>query len=77
MLYKDTLLRPFFDSLAPEETSTQDPFRASEMERAKMQYWTDEDEDRERKREVIIGLWCKVMVSLITKRTPEVSFQMA
>jgi SIT4-associating protein SAP185/190 len=80
MLYKETLLRPFFDAIMPDtashtsvaEDDAETIFRRTEKERAKLQYWSDEDEERERKREVIVGLWCKVMVSLISKRTTEV-----
>lgn len=69
-----------------QDASTDDPevlarrrrelFKQTEMQRARQEFWSEEDEERERKREVIKGLWSKVIVSLITKRTTEVSLSM-
>jgi SIT4-associating protein SAP185/190 len=73
--YTRTLLVPFFEAVVPASPPAEDAqsiFRRTEIERAKMHYWTTEDEERERKRDVIIGLWCKVMLSLMSKRAPEV-----
>lgn len=76
MMHKEALLRPFIDSVLPAvekvDESRKAQFRRSEMERARIEFWTEEDEERDRKKEVIIGLWSKVLASLLTKRTTEV-----
>lgn len=74
MGHKDTLLEPFWDAVIPpldehEATSA----LGREKERAHLAFWTDEDEERERKREVTRGLWMRVNASLLQKRSTEVS----
>lgn len=73
MNHKETLLRPFWDTVLPPV----DPKREhsthvrTERERALLQFWTDADEERERKSEVIRGMWMRVNASLLQKRTTE------
>jgi SIT4-associating protein SAP185/190 len=47
--------------------------RERERDRARDEFWSDADEERDRKREIIRGMWVKVNGALITKRTTEVS----
>lgn len=74
---KETLLRPFWDAVIPpipdDDDSPESLYESSELYRARVEYGTDEDDERDRKREVIRGLWVKVNGSLLTKRTHEVS----
>lgn len=76
---KETLLRPFWDAVVPplrsrpKEPTAEDLFEEGEVYRARTEFGTDEDDERDRKREVIRGLWVKVNGGLITKRTTEVS----
>ena len=81
MAHKDTLLRPFWDAVLPvQEVSTPSTVDSSRMsrqeqserERARDEFWSEKDEERERKREVIRGLWTRVNGALISKRTTEV-----
>lgn len=72
--HKDTLLTPFWDAVIPplDDKNVVDPALAREKARAHTAFWTDEDEERERKREVIRGMWMRVNASLLQKRTTEV-----
>jgi SIT4-associating protein SAP185/190 len=47
--------------------------RERARDRARDEFWSDADEERDRKREIIRGMWVKVNGALITKRTTEVS----
>lgn len=78
---KDTLLRPFWDAVIPpvhtgaEEEEANTPralYEVSEAYRARVEFGTDEDDERDRKREIIRGLWVKVNGNLIAKRSHEV-----
>ncbi|TXT15631.1 hypothetical protein VHUM_00134 [Vanrija humicola] len=74
MSHKEHLLRPFWDAvLAPSDPNGAPVSHAlkAERDRAASQFWTDEDEERERKREVIRGLWMRVNASFLQKRTTE------
>jgi SIT4-associating protein SAP185/190 len=74
MNHKDTLLRPFWDQVVlPLEAHPRPIRERTERERARLAYWTEDDEERERKREVIRGMWMRVNASLLQKRTTEVS----
>lgn len=79
---KDTLLRPFWDTVIPpvptgddevEANSAKSLYETSEGYRARVEYGSDDDDERDRKREIIRGLWVKVNGNLLTKRTHEVS----
>lgn len=73
MNHKDTLLRPFWDQVVlPLDPSPRSARERTERDRARLAYWTEEDEERERKREVIRGMWMRVNASLLQKRTTEV-----
>lgn len=48
-------------------------YEGSELYRARVEYGTDEDDERDRKREMIKGLWVKVNGNLLAKRTHEVN----
>jgi SIT4-associating protein SAP185/190 len=50
-------------------------YEVSEAYRARVEFGSDEDDERDRKREIIRGLWVKVNGNLITKRTHEVSLR--
>lgn len=71
MNHKDTLLEPFWDAVLPPVEKKRDVALLRERERARVVFWTDEDEERDRKREVIRGLWMRVNASLLQKRTTE------
>ena len=81
MAHKDNLLRPFWDAvlstLDPNPPSTDQAisdFRhdQSEKDRARDEFWSDEDEERHRKREMIRGLWTRVNGALLKKRSQDV-----
>jgi len=74
MSHKDTLLKPFWDTVLPDVPS---PTYDSERERARDEFWTDDDEERDRKREIIRGMWTRVNGALMHKRTHEVRFGIA
>lgn len=75
MNHKDTLLRPFWDQVVlPLDAHPRSARERTERERARLAYWTEDDEERERKREVIRGMWMRVNASLLQKRTTEVSW---
>ncbi|WWC90494.1 uncharacterized protein L201_005430 [Kwoniella dendrophila CBS 6074] len=78
------LLGPFWDAVLPplsSRTINGDPSLASsliisrqqagERERARNEFWDEKDEEREKKREMIRGMWMRVNGALMTKRTPE------
>ena len=69
MSHKDTLLKPFWDAVLPDVPS---PAYESEKERARDEFWSDADEERDRKREIIRGMWTRVNGALMHKRTHEV-----
>jgi SIT4-associating protein SAP185/190 len=50
-------------------------YEQSERDRARDEFWSEEDEERDRRREVIRGLWMRVNATLLTKRTSEVRFR--
>lgn len=70
---KDTLLQPFWDAVLPPDgrPSTPSPSH-SDRERARDEFWSELDEERDRKREVIRGMWTRVNGALMQKRTHEV-----
>ncbi|KAK8854680.1 hypothetical protein IAR55_003419 [Kwoniella newhampshirensis] len=75
------LLTPFWDAVLPPldpttpttETSstTLSRHEAGERERARHEFWSDADEERDRRREMIRGMWMRVNGTLMTKRTTE------
>ncbi|WWD19174.1 hypothetical protein CI109_103632 [Kwoniella shandongensis] len=77
----EQLLTPFWDAVLPPldpttpttETSstTLSRHEAGERERARNEFWSDEDEERDRRREMIRGMWMRVNGTLMTKRTTE------
>ncbi|WVO14470.1 hypothetical protein L204_102105 [Cryptococcus depauperatus] len=82
----DTLLTPFWDavlpSMEPMTPTTEGPSslasstvlsqqEASERERARNEFWSEKDEERDRKIEIIRALWMRVNSSLLMKRGPE------
>ncbi len=72
MASKEALLTPFWDAVlppVPEEVPSHD---RSEQDRARDEFWSEEDEERDRKREVIRGMWVRVNGTLMAKRTTEV-----
>jgi SIT4-associating protein SAP185/190 len=69
MSHKDTLLTPFWDAVLPDVPSR---VYESEKEQARDEFWSDADEERDRKREIIRGLWTRVNGALMQKRTHEV-----
>ncbi|GMK57546.1 hypothetical protein CspeluHIS016_0403800 [Cutaneotrichosporon spelunceum] len=71
MSHKSTLLEPFWESVLPPAEKKSDVVLERERERARIMFWTDDDEERDRKREVIRGLWMRVNASLLQKRTTE------
>ncbi|BEJ17191.1 hypothetical protein CspHIS471_0605920 [Cutaneotrichosporon sp. HIS471] len=71
MSHKSTLLEPFWEAVLPPVEKKRDVALQRERERARLIFWTNDDEDRERKREVIRGLWMRVNASLLQKRTTE------
>lgn len=79
----DTLLTPFWDAVLPpieaitpttEGTSSlassvaMSRQEAGERERARNEFWSEQDEERDRRREVIRGLWMRVNGVLLAKR---------
>ncbi|WVQ95068.1 hypothetical protein IAU59_002160 [Kwoniella sp. CBS 9459] len=83
--HADHLLGPFWDAVLPpinsdSPTSSEGIMarsmimsrqEAGERERARNEFWSDKDEERDRRREVIRGMWMRVNGALMTKRTPE------
>ncbi|KAK6910784.1 hypothetical protein I203_104816 [Kwoniella mangroviensis CBS 8507] len=80
----DYLLLPFWDAVLPPldasspngESSLASSMilsrqQAGERERARNEFWNEKDEERDRRREVIRGMWMRVNGVLMTKRTPE------
>nr|XP_018261596.1 uncharacterized protein I303_06036 [Kwoniella dejecticola CBS 10117]OBR83754.1 hypothetical protein I303_06036 [Kwoniella dejecticola CBS 10117] len=78
------LLAPFWDAVLPsmdDATSNGEPDlsssaiisrqQAGERERARNEFWSEKDEERDRKREVIRGMWARVNGTLMAKRAPE------
>lgn len=78
-----TLLTPFWDAVLPpigavtpttEGTSSlassvvMSRQEAGERERARNEFWSEQDEERDRRREVIRGLWMRVNGVLLAKR---------
>lgn len=77
MNHKETLLKSFWDAVVPPlDPKKERPLRErTERARAKLLFWTDEDEERDRKREVIRGMWMRVNASILQKRTTEVGVE--
>lgn len=82
MTHKENLLRPFWDAVlstvdpdppSTDEEMSQSRHEQSEKDRARDEFWSEEDEERHRKRETIRGLWTRVNGSLLQKRPQEVS----
>ena len=71
MASRDALLTPFWDAVLPDKAAEEFNDR-SERERARDEFWSDNDEERDRKREVIRGMWVRVNGTLMAKRTTEV-----
>ncbi len=79
MQHKENLLRPFWEAVLPpldppsstlEELAASRP-EQSERDRARDEFWSEKDEERERKREMIRGMWVRVNAAFM-KRTAEV-----
>lgn len=83
----NTLLTPFWDAVLPpigavtpttEGTSSlassvvMSRQEAGERERARNEFWSEQDEERDRRREVIRGLWMRVNGVLLAKRGSDV-----
>ncbi len=73
MASKDALLTPFWDAVLPANLTEDSRQDRSERERARDEFWSEEDEERDRKREVIRGMWVRVNGMFMAKRTIEVS----
>ncbi|RXK35273.1 hypothetical protein M231_07471 [Tremella mesenterica] len=78
MNHKESLLIPFWDAILPpiepSTPSTESTFsrhEQNERERARDALWSEEDEDRDRKREMIRGMWVRVNGALLAKRATE------
>ena len=71
MASRDALLTPFWDAVLPDRTADESHDRG-ERERARDEFWSDKDEERDRKREVIRGMWVRVNGTFMAKRTTEV-----
>jgi SIT4-associating protein SAP185/190 len=80
MSNKDALLIPFWNAVLPPiaggsaaqaHSESTAAWEKHERERAHQLFWTEEDEERERKREIVRGLWMRVNNSLLQKRTTE------
>ncbi|OCF31525.1 SIT4-associating protein/190 [Kwoniella heveanensis BCC8398] len=83
--HADHLLTPFWDAVLPPidpnsptnaegimaSSMTMSRQEAGERERARNEFWSDKDEERDRRREIIRGMWMRVNGALMTKRTPE------
>ncbi|WVQ72127.1 hypothetical protein IAR50_001672 [Cryptococcus sp. DSM 104548] len=73
----DTLLTPFWDAVLPPiepSTPTSEGFsrrEAGERDRVRNEFWSEKDEERDRRREIIRGLWMRVNAALLIKRGPE------
>jgi hypothetical protein len=74
---------PFWDAILPplpsvtdksEQETVKDRHEQGEKERARDEFWSAEDEERERKREIIRGMWVRVNGHLMLKRPTEVSW---
>ena len=73
MSHKDRLLRPFWEAvLPPVNEEPQSRHEQGERERARDEFWSDEDEERHRQRETIRGFWTRINASLLLKRPQEV-----
>lgn len=85
MTHKNHLLRPFWDAVlgdpdsssalsaqATDEEMSHSRHEQTEKDRARDEFWSDEDEERHRQREVIRGYWTRVNGSLLQKRPQEV-----
>lgn len=73
MSHKDRLLRPFWEAvLPPVSEEPQSRHEQGERERARDEFWSDEDEERHRQRETIRGFWTRINASLLLKRPQEV-----
>lgn len=73
MSHKDRLLRPFWEAvLPPIAEDQQSRHEQGERERARDEFWSDEDEERHRQRETIRGFWTRINASLLLKRPQEV-----
>lgn len=81
---QDSLLRPFWDTvlppIQPSTPSTEDSMSRSrheqtEKERARDEFWSEEDEERHRKQEAIRGMWTRINGNLLQKRPSEVTAQ--
>jgi SIT4-associating protein SAP185/190 len=81
MSNKESLLKPFWDAVLPpieavtpstEDSLAKSKLEQTERERARDEFWSDKDEERDRQREVIRGMWTRVNGTLMTKRTHEV-----
>ncbi|ORY35642.1 SIT4 phosphatase-associated protein-domain-containing protein [Naematelia encephala] len=81
MANKEAFLRPFWDAVLPPieqaevdekvEVSPHSLYERGERQRVTDEFRSDEDEERDRKREVIRGLWVRVNGHLLAKRTTE------
>ncbi|KAL7422422.1 sporulation-induced protein [Cryptotrichosporon argae] len=74
MANKDALLIPFWDAVVPPLPAAEDAVstaESGERQRARDELWSDEDEERERRREMIRGMWTRVNSSLLTRRPGE------
>lgn len=72
MSNKEALLTPFWDAILPPDLAGDAGNDRSERERARDEFWSELDEERDRKREVIRGMWVRVNGTFMAKRTTEV-----
>jgi SIT4-associating protein SAP185/190 len=77
------LLTPFWEVVLPplrpssptsNESASQMRREQTEKERARDEFWSDEDEERHRKQEAIRGMWTRINGTLLTKRPSEVGW---
>ena len=72
MTHKDRLLRPFWEAVLPQNTPDMSRQEQGERERARDEFWSEEDEERHRQRETIRGFWTRINAFLLLKRPQEV-----
>jgi hypothetical protein len=72
--HADTLLGPFWDTVLPPLSESGDTLEeADEKERARDEFWSEEDEERDRRREIIKGNWVRVNGWFLAKKPEDVS----
>ncbi|WVR09507.1 hypothetical protein IAU60_006575 [Kwoniella sp. DSM 27419] len=81
MPFWDAVLPPISEPTSPTTASGTDEQmnssivmsrqEAGERERARNEFWSEKDEERDRRREMIRGMWMRVNGTLLTKRTSD------